>query len=125
MGIEKAETIEETPNIINNITEKHNITQYELALLLDTNQSTIYRWSSGDQQPSSKKHKIILEYISILTKEQFISLLKELSHIRTKFITMMPKYIPSTSLITEGFVTAMVLNYIFVKNIFEGESNAE
>lgn len=39
-------------NYIRNFREKYNLSQYELADLMNVNQSTIARWEKGEKTPS-------------------------------------------------------------------------
>lgn len=53
-------------NYIRNFREKYNLSQYELADLMNVNQSTIARWEKGEKTPSheniAKLNDIILNY---------------------------------------------------------------
>ena len=53
-------------NYIRNFREKYNLSQYELADLMNVNQSTIARWEKGEKTPSPenivKLDEIILNY---------------------------------------------------------------
>ena len=64
-------------NVLKQVLEQHNITQYKLAKELGVERTTVYRWIKGDRDPSADTVVEIVEALKKINRkaaEEFVQL---------------------------------------------------
>ena len=71
--------------IVKNILAKFNLSQYDLALILDVSPTTVYRWVT-DNLPKipDRSHRAVLHFLDEKSPEQFHELQQEFFDIQLK-----------------------------------------